>query len=105
MKVAALQFAPLRAQPDSNMETLGSLLADVEADLLVLPELASTGYFFTSVDELRPLAEAPETGDFCRWVRTLAAERGMIVVAGFAEASSDGRLFNSAITALPDGRF
>jgi predicted amidohydrolase len=80
-----------------------SLTGGIEADLLVLPELASTGYFFTSVEELRNLAERPEDGVFCGWVRELASHRGMVVVAGFAEIASDGRLFNAALVALPDG--
>jgi predicted amidohydrolase len=80
-----------------------ALSGGLEADLLVIPELASTGYFFTSAEELRNLAERPENGHFCGWVRSLAAERSMVVVAGFAEIGDDGLLYNSAITALPDG--
>lgn len=103
MKVAALQFAPVRASVDGNVERMRALARDIRADLLVIPELASTGYFFTSDEELRTLAEKPESGLFCGWVRALAADRSMVVVAGFAELADDGRLFNAAITALPDG--
>jgi predicted amidohydrolase len=105
MKVAALQFAPDRARPDGNVERMRVLSGDIEADLLVIPELASTGYFFTSAEELRELAESPESGGFCGWVRELASARSMVVVAGFAEAAPSGALFNSAITALPDGSY
>lgn len=103
MKVAALQFAPLRAQPRANVERMRHLIGALEADLLVIPELASTGYFFTSAEELRDLSERPDSGDFCGWVRGMSADRSMVVVAGFAEIGGDGRLYNSAITALPDG--
>ena len=102
MKVAALQFAPERAEPDRNLERMRSLVHSTEADLLVMPELASTGYFFTSAEELRSLAEKPESGRFCAWVRALARERSMVVVAGFAELGENEQLFNSAIVALPD---
>jgi predicted amidohydrolase len=74
----------------------------IEADLLVIPELAASGYFFTSAEELREFAERPESGDFCGWVRGLAEARGLVAVAGFAELGDDDRLYNSAIVALPD---
>jgi predicted amidohydrolase len=82
-----------------------ALVGGLEADLLVMPELAASGYFFTSDEELRDLAETPEKGSFCGWVRSLAADRSMVVVAGFAEIGADDRLYNSAITALPDGSY
>jgi predicted amidohydrolase len=79
-------------------------LADgLSFDLLVLPELASTGYFYTDRDELLPLAESPEHGRFCSWVRELAAGRNGVVVAGFAERDQQDRLYNAALVALPDG--
>ncbi|MBC8144593.1 MAG: carbon-nitrogen hydrolase [bacterium] len=102
MKVAALQFAPRRAEPEHNLERMDALTHTIEADLLVMPELAHSGYFFTSAQELRNLAENPENGRFCVWIRDLAAAKDMVVVAGFAELASDGRLFNSALIALPD---
>lgn len=103
MKVSALQFAPRRADPEHNLERLRALTSTTSTDLLVMPELAHSGYFFTSAEELRFLSESPDDGPFCNWIRSLAADRDMVVVAGFAELAPDGRLFNSAITALPDG--
>lgn len=103
MKVAALQFAPRRACPEHNLERIKALAHSKEVDLLVLPELANTGYFFTSPEELRNLAERPDQGEFCTWVRQFSHASRTVVVAGFAEISGVGRLFNSAIIALPDG--
>jgi predicted amidohydrolase len=83
-----------------------SLLGEMRADLLVMPELAPTGYFFTSPKELIDLAELPDAGGaFCSWIRALAAERDMVVIAGFAERDVVGRLYNSALIALPDGAY
>lgn len=103
MLVSALQFAPVRADVAYNMRRLRQLAGECSFDLLVLPELAHTGYFFTDRLELLELAEEPSTGPFCSWLRTLAAERDGVVISGFAERDGDGRLYNSALIALPDG--
>src|SRR5690606_5165981 len=102
MLVSALQFAPVRADVAYNMRRLRQLAGECSFDLLVLPELAHTGYFFTDRLELLELAEEPATGPFCSWLRTLAAERDGVVISGFAERDGDGRLYNSALIALPD---
>jgi predicted amidohydrolase len=69
---------------------------------VVLPELASTGYFYTAKEDLIDLAEHPEEGAFSTWARRLSAERGMVMVGGFAERDEKDRLFNSALIAFPD---
>jgi predicted amidohydrolase len=101
--VSALQFAPARGNVDDNLRRIDELAAGTDAKLLVIPELASTGYFFTEPDELLPLAEDPDSGPFCGWMRRFAESRGTVVIGGFAERTGDGRMYNSALIALPDG--
>lgn len=103
MHLSALQFAPARADVKWNIRRMRELTEAVSFDLLVIPELAHTGYFFTDRDELFALAEDPRNGVFCEWLRELAAARGGVVVAGFAERDANDRLYNSALVALPDG--
>jgi len=43
---AALQTEPVFGDVARNLDTLEEQLADVKADLIVLPELCSTGYSF-----------------------------------------------------------
>jgi predicted amidohydrolase len=105
MKLAALQFSPVRGDVDGNIGAMRGLLGDMHADLLVIPELASTGYFFTDREALIDLAEEPAGGAFCTWMRSIAAERRMVVVGGFAERDAAGKLYNSALIALPDGTY
>ena len=102
LKVAAMQFAPRRCEVEHNLKEMRSLVAGIECDLLVIPELASTGYFYTERKDLWDLAEDPAGGEFCTWMRTIAAEGEMVVVGGFAERAGD-LLYNSALIALPDG--
>jgi len=101
--VTALQYAPQRGDLDGNMKAMARLTDGLAADLLVLPELASTGYFFTRKEELLDLAESPDRGAFCSWMRDLSAGRGMVVVGGFAERDAADRLYNAALFAFPDG--
>lgn len=102
--VAALQVAPDLGDVDVNINRIAELASTADCDLLVIPELASTGYFFLDRDELMDLAEEPDTGPFCLWVRGHAAAHGRIVVAGFAERAGE-KLYNSALIALPDGSY
>jgi predicted amidohydrolase len=101
--VSALQFAPMRGNVDFNLLKINELAGGTEAKLLVLPELASTGYFFTEKEELLELAEEPESGAFCGWMRRYAEAHGTVVIGGFAERTNEGRMYNSALIALPDG--
>jgi len=103
MKLSALQFSPNRGDVSSNISRMDSLAADLECDLLVIPELASTGYLFTDREELLPLAERAGEGEFCRWMLDRARRGDTVVVGGFAERDERDRLFNSALIALPDG--
>lgn len=70
--------------------------ADAGARVVVLPELANTGYMFANLAELRAAAE-PVTGASVRDWEQLARERDLIIVAGFAEAGDDGLFYNSAV--------
>ena len=70
--------------------------ADAGARVVVLPELANTGYMFADIDELRAEAE-PVDGPSVREWEQLARDRNLIIVGGFAEAGDDGLIYNSAV--------
>ena len=94
--LGAVQFAPQRYDVAANIAQVAALLNDVRADLLVLPELANSGYLYASSAELVPYAEPGDgSGPFLAALRDLAASTGGVIVAGFAELADDG-LYNSA---------
>lgn len=105
MLLAALQFSPVLGDTHSNIATMQALVADHSFDLLVIPELASTGYSYANRAELLPLAELPARGAFTQWMLQLASQRNAVVVGGFAERDQQERLFNSAFIALPNGEW
>jgi predicted amidohydrolase len=64
------------------------------ADLVLLPELATSGYCFTSREEAVSVAITTKHPLFEEWAAELG--RGALVVAGFCEFGGDGLLYNSA---------
>ncbi len=96
-----MQFAPAFGAKEKNLERVGVLLRRTEQALLVLPELFTTGYAFRSKQEVRRLAE-PADGPTSRFLTRLCRERGLAIVAGFAERAG-GRLYNSAMYVTAQG--
>jgi len=87
---------------EENHHLLSGWFESCDADIAVLPELCTTGYFFHNPGVLREQAE-PADGRSVRFFIDAAREYNMIVVAGFAERDGDA-MYNSAVTAFPDGQ-
>jgi predicted amidohydrolase len=102
MIVGFHQFAPRRGNPDWNRARLEQALRSTALDLLVCPELATTGYLFLSRPELAALAEPVPSGPTCARLAPVTRETGRAIVFGIAERDGD-RLFNSAVLLQPDG--
>lgn len=91
-----VQFCPTRFDVQQNIVLLERLLSGVRADLLVLPELANSGYMFAEPAALLPHSEPGDgSGPFLSALRRLANEVRGVIVSGFAERTPHG-LFNSA---------
>jgi predicted amidohydrolase len=102
MRIGYLQFRPVFGEVDVNVAAMKRLISTAEADLLVLPELANTGYTFTAVEELSRIAEPFESSPSLDALQKLARERSCALVVGFAE-KCDGKLYNSSALLYPDG--
>ena len=102
MRVGFYQFKPVFGKVDRNVRRVVNALQQVEVDLLVLPELAFTGYYFSGRDELLALAEDPDKSASIDALITLCKARNYYIVTGFAEKRRD-KCFNSAILIGPDG--
>jgi len=101
-KVGVLQFEPRLLKVDENLKNLENMLIDVEADLIVLPELATSGYVFNSKEEVMSVAEDAKTGKTAQLFSRLAQERDCSFVVGFPENAS-GTLYNSCSLINPNG--
>lgn len=102
LKVGYYQFRPLFGQPAKNLNKVIQTLSRVEADLIVLPELAFTGYYFSDRKESESFAEDPDKSDIVRDLISLCKRRDFYLVTGFSEKKMD-RCFNSALLIGPEG--
>ncbi|MGC0364581.1 N-carbamoylputrescine amidase [Rhodococcus sp. 27YEA15] len=107
VKVAAVQFDMQVGveNKDANLAATVRHIRDAAAAgarLIVLPELASTGYSFDTRDEAYAHAEPVPDGPTCQAWIAVAAELDVYVVAGIAEL--DGvQMYDTAVLIGPDG--
>lgn len=93
--VRAHELAPLVGELDMNVAMIGEAIRQAAADevqLLVLPELATSGYYLEPVEAERCALPA-EHPLFDSWANQLTPD--MVLVVGFCERA-DNELFNSA---------
>jgi predicted amidohydrolase len=104
MKIAVWQKRPISGPPPRAIEGLAQCLETLRGqriDLLVCPELWSTGYF--DPDAIRAFAE-PAEGGTAAAVGRLAARAGTAVIYGYPERESGtGRIYNAARLIDADG--
>ena len=95
-RIGFAQFSPIRCDVSANVAAIEHLLQGVDADLLVLPELANSGYLYDSPEALLPFSEPGDgSGPFLSALQRLAGRTGGVIVAGFSERAPEG-LYNSA---------
>jgi predicted amidohydrolase len=105
-RIGFLQFEPLFGRVDHNLDRIGECLSGCAADLVVVPELASTGYNFASRQELDELAEAIPGGATTKRLEEIARREQVSLVAGIAERQETGHgavFYNSAVLVTPHG--
>lgn len=95
MKIACIQFAPEYRNTALNLDRIREFVADASADILVFPELALTGYFFQSREEIAPLAQTID-GPLASAVSQVAKQEKKAIITGFLE-QSNGKYYNSAL--------
>ncbi|MHA1200832.1 MAG: nitrilase-related carbon-nitrogen hydrolase [Candidatus Heimdallarchaeaceae archaeon] len=103
MKVGFLQFGPKLLQVEENIDTISKLISSVQSfDLLVIPELANSGYVFTKKEELAQVAEEIPSGYFVEKLIELAKQKDGYIVSGICEKQGSV-FFNSSVLVGPEG--
>ncbi len=101
MIISCIQTDPVIGETERNLASVEETVSASDADLVVLPELFASGYFFESTDQLARLAEpvdGPTVQRLHRWAQTT----GATIVAGLPERDGD-RFYNSAVVVTPNG--
>jgi len=101
-RIGFCQFAPRFGKMEENLRRVLGMLARVDADVVVLPELAFTGYYFKGRAEVRAMSEPPGKSRIVEALAALCRQRGLHVVTGFAEREGD-RCYNSSLLVGPSG--
>ncbi|KAF7552395.1 hypothetical protein G7Z17_g4359 [Cylindrodendrum hubeiense] len=113
MRIACLQFAPQVGDVENNLNRADSVLSKAnpeDLDLLVLPELAFSGYNFKSLQDIAPFLEHSGSGITSLWARTMALRYNCTVTVGYPEKVdvapkwlTGPEYYNSAIVVNGDG--
>lgn len=102
LKAGYLQFNPKFGNPAFNIKRIEELTLNKDFDLLVIPELANSGYLFSETGELREFSEEIPSGDFCNSLKKLAEKKNAYIVSGICERAGD-KFYNSSVLVYPDG--
>lgn len=113
MKLAAIQYRPPKGEPELAREQIVALVhqaAGQGAQVVVLPEMATTGYIWSSPQEVGPHSELPRGPTYAA-LAAVARVHGIWIFCGYPERMFTGRarerrkvaLFNSALAVMPDG--
>jgi 5-aminopentanamidase len=105
VRVAACQVSLHVGEVAQNRHTALAAIwsaAAAGASVVILPELAQSGYVFDSPAEARAAAEPADGPTVTGWAAA-AADRGLVIIGGFDELGADGLLYNSAVLIDPGG--
>ncbi len=109
MKVAVVQFAPVFKAMQDNLRKLAGFVKEAAqngAKLVVLPELATTGYSFMSKAEAAECAEPIPEGQTFKVMKALSERLGVHVVWGMVEkVPQTGKVHNSQVLVAPNGQW
>ncbi len=111
LRVAAAQFQHAPGDKAANLATVRRFVEQAAANdiqIIAFPECCISGYWHLrnlSREELEELAEPVSEGPASQALMEMSRQYGMTVGAGLVEKDAAGRLYNSYVVAMPDGRF
>ncbi|RCW36620.1 5-formyltetrahydrofolate cyclo-ligase [Marinilabilia salmonicolor] len=103
VEIGILQFAPVPGDIEANIKKIDGLLeSNPHSDIMVLPELASSGYNFKSREEAINSSEPINESRYVDFLIQKARALNTWFVSGINEREDD-KLFNSAVLVSPNG--
>ncbi len=102
IQTACSQFKPEFGAAKNNIDKICTDVETANVDLLVFPELATSGYEFENRKELQSLAIDTESSDLLTQIKSASSATKTWIIFGFPERSGD-KAFNSSALIEPDG--
>ncbi|MCK5682762.1 carbon-nitrogen hydrolase [bacterium] len=103
MKIGCIQFSPVLDQVDKTIEKLRKIMpVNSGFELLVLPELANSGYNFKSREHAFENSQSIKNSEFLNYLINECNKFNFYIVTGFNERDGD-HIFNSSILLGPKG--
>jgi len=101
-KIGVCQFQPKLLEKEKNIEKMINMVDGLESDLIVFPELSTSGYLFENINDVVKIADNFAKSDTTMIFRKLSKKNKTAYVVGFPEI--EGRnLYNSTMLINPDG--
>ena len=100
-KIGLCQFEPTLLNKAKNLQKIQKMIDGVEADLIVFPELATSGYVFNNKEEVISVADDFKKSETTEILIELSKKNNTTLVIGFPEKSR-GKLYNSSMLINPD---
>lgn len=110
LRAASVQFQSVPNDKVANLAKVEAFVARAAAQgvqLIAFPEMCLTGYWHVrKLDRLalEALAESVPAGPSTQALLALACQHNLTIGAGLIEYAADGKLYNSYVVAMPDGR-
>ncbi len=101
MLITIVQSFPKYADTAFNLNSIHSIIDSTKTDLLIFPELATSGYFFTEKSHIMPHTLIWNKSLELMSIQEKATQTDTIIVIGFPEKEGDV-LYNSAGIFMPE---
>ncbi|MFA8299168.1 MAG: nitrilase-related carbon-nitrogen hydrolase [Hyphomicrobiales bacterium] len=102
MRIGFLQFEVKQSSIRENLETVYQHLHQERFDLVVLPELFTSGYLFDSYRELALVSEVIDVSNTVKFLQDLASKTGGTILGTIPEKDG-GKIYNTAIVVNSSG--
>lgn len=104
LKVTQIQFNPQVGEMDNNFSEVAKLLGKAkDTTLVILPELANSGYNFVDRKQAINLGSTVRNSRYVEMIIETARKHNQFIVTGFHELDGD-QLFNTSLFVSPNGK-
>lgn len=102
MKIGAIQLNIVKNDKEANLNKIEKFLRESDVDVVVLPELFSTGYFYDTKEEKEVLAENIPNGITTESLLKIAKDTETYIAGAILEKEAEN-LYITAVVVGPNG--